>query len=88
MDALAGNQGIIGLLDPVPVVVPVHRIIAAGQGSDPADADFLHLADEFSKIVLAGSGRRIAAVEEGMDVGALEILLFAELEQGIEVGIV
>ena len=65
---LAVDHGGIGLFRPVPAPVPVHRVIPAGHGGDPADTDLPDLLLQFPQ-VLNGTGRRgITAVQESVDI--------------------
>ena len=86
--AYAQYQGVICLLDTVPVVIPVHRIVTAVEGSHLAYADLRCLVDQLLQIALAGRGRCISAVEERMQIYSVQALSLAELQDRVQVGVV
>ena len=57
----------ISLLDPVPALVAIHRIIAAAQGGDLKALEAGEVALEFLHVGCSRLGRRVAPVEEGVD---------------------
>ena len=71
LHALAVDERIIGVLEAVPALVAVHRVIAAHDGRDLADAELTALFHGLcDKIASRGRGR-VAPVEEGVDIHAL-----------------
>ena len=72
------GQGHIAFLDPVPAVVPVHRVVAAMDGGHGPDPDLLHLRHQFLHEALGGGGRRVPPVQEGVDKDLLHALPFTE----------
>ena len=62
--ALALDDRVEGLLRPLPALVAVHRVVAAGDGRDP-------LGGQLGEVVLGRVRRDVAAVGEGVDPGPL-----------------
>ena len=58
--ALALHDRVEGLLRPLPALVAVHRVVAAGDGRDP-------LGGQFGEVALGRVRRDVAAVGESMD---------------------
>ena len=80
---LALHQGVVGLLQAIPTLIPVHGIEPA---ADDAHAHLVvvglsqtHLqpADEIS----AAFGGRVASVQKAVDAG-LDLVLFAQVDEG------
>ena len=83
--ALAVHHGLVGPLHPVPVGVPVHGVVAAGDGGDLRPvlaAGLVHLRHE----ALAGGGGHVPAVHEAVDedFGAAQIV--GHLHRRLNVG--
>ena len=82
--ALAICDCVIGLDDTVPVVVAVHRIVAAGDRRDLADAELVHLRLQLLDVLDTGIRRSITAVHEAVDIYLLEAVSLRELQQAEE----
>ena len=78
-DAL-GN-GVIGLLDALPAVVAVHRVIAAGNRGDAADLDRVDLRLQAVDIFDTGLRGRVAAVHEAVEAHLAQTVAARQLEQ-------
>ena len=87
-DALCMSDGLIGLLLAVPAMIAVHRVVAASDRRNLADADLLALRLELLEVRLCALRRHIAAIEEGVDVDVLDALLLCHLEKCVEVALV
>ena len=87
-DALCMSDGLIGLLLAVPAMIAVHRVVAASDRRDLADADLLALRFELFEVRLCALWWHIAAIEEGVDVDVLDALLLCHLEKCVEVALV
>ena len=79
-----GDQ-FVGLLRPLPVPVAVHGVIAAHYAGEPALAQFPHLQLRVAQILLGAGGRRVPAVQEGVQVDVLHIVAGGGLQQGEKV---
>ena len=77
------DHGAIGLLDALPAIVAVHRVVAAADAGDLAHAVLAHLLLELAQEVDAAVGRRVAAVHEAVDENVLH-LVFARHAQQLE----
>ena len=82
---LAVDHGVEGLALALPALVAVHGVVAAVDGGHLAHAVLAHLLFELRDIAGAGSGRRVAAVHEGVDEDALQAVLARRAQQRIEV---
>ena len=71
LHALAVDERVIGVLEAVPALVAVHRVVAAHNGRDLADAELTALFHGLCDKVAAGGRGRVAPVEEGVDIHAL-----------------
>ena len=83
--ALAVYHGLVGPLDAVPVGVPVHGVVAAGDGGNLGPvlvAGLLHLGHE----ALAGGGGYVAAVHEAVDKNPGAAQLVGHLHRRLDVG--
>ena len=82
-DAL--HDGGVGLVDALPALVAVHRVVAAGDGGDRARAELgdvrLQVAHEAARAV----GRGVAPVGEGVDEDARQAAVACELQEGAQV---
>ena len=87
-NAFAQGKRPVSLLDTVPAVVAVHRVIAARNNADLADAQLIHLILESLHILNAGLGRRIAPVKEAVYEYIFDSFALCHLQKGINVGIV
>ena len=72
--AHSSTNRVKGAIRPVPALVAVHRVVAAGDGGDP-------VGGQLGEIVHGGVRRDVPAVGEGVDPG----LLGREAEQGSQV---
>ena len=82
--AHAFGEYIPGLHHAVIVLVTVHGIVASHHGSNFTNADLLHLLFQLCHISLCGSGRRISAVQEAVDIDFCEALALCELQKPVE----
>ena len=71
LHALAVDERVIGVLEAVPALVAVHRVVAAHNGRDLADAELTALFHGLCDKVAAGGRGRVAPVEERVDIHAL-----------------
>ena len=71
LHALTVDERVIGVLEAVPALVAVHRVVAAHDRCDLADADLPALFHGLRHKVAAGGRGRVAPVEEGVDIHAL-----------------
>ena len=88
--ALAVYEGGVGLFHPVPAVVAVHGVVAAGDGGDFAHAQLGELLLELLDVALAGIGRDVAAVHDGVHVqlgGAQVLCQVQQAEQMLDVAV-
>ena len=85
LGALAVDHGGVCLLQPIPVGVAIHGVVAALHGGDLRPvfvAGLLHLGYE----ALAGGGGHVAAVQEAVDVDLLRPQIVGQLDGGLDVG--
>ncbi len=82
---VSGDHGAEGLGFLLPAVVAVHGVVAAADAGELAGADLGELLVELFEIACAAGGEGVAAVEEGVDVDALEVVLRGHAEEGVEV---
>ena len=87
-EALTLCQSIIGDLDTVIVVVPVHSIVTAADHGDLSDPDLLHLVLELGEEINSASGRCITAVEETVDIDPVETIAFRHFKESIQMCVV
>ena len=87
-EALALRQSVIGDLDAVVVVVPVHRIVAAADHGDLTDADLLHLVFELGQIIDAALGRCVASVQEAVHIYPVEAVALRHFKESVQMRIV
>lgn len=79
------QKGPVGLLHPVPASIPVHGVIASGDGSNSADPDLFNLFLQVRQVFVGAGGRHVTAIQEGMDEHPLQAVLLGHPEQGIKV---
>ena len=79
-----GDQ-LVGLPRPLPVAVAVHGVIAAHYAGEAALAQFPHLQLRVAQVFLGAGGRRVPAVQEGVQVDLLHIVAGGGFQQGEEV---
>ena len=84
----AVHHGGIGLFDPLPAVVPVHRVVAAHHRCDPARPDAGELGLQVLDISLARGRRHVPAVHQAMDEDPLHALTLGQLQQAVKMGVV
>ena len=82
---LAVDHGVVGLLHPVPALVPVHGVVAAHDGGDLAHADLGAVADGLLHKAQAGAGGHVPPVQEGVDIDLLQPLALGHPQQGVKV---
>ena len=78
------GDGFISLDHAFPTVVAVHSVVTSADGCNAASADFLALCFEFFEERLCALGRYITAIEEGMYIDFLDVVLLRHFEQRIE----
>lgn len=83
--ALSENHTLEGNLDSVPALVTVHGVVAANDGGNLSDADFLGLVEKLLHVAGAGLGVGIASIAEEMDVDVGNANLLGHLEEGVKV---
>ena len=86
--ALAVHHRGVGLLHALPAVIAVHRVVAARDRGNSANADLVHFGLQFLDKALAGIGRHIAAVHDGMHINLLQARAPGHFQQRIQVRIV
>jgi len=64
---LAGRDRLVGLFEPIPALVAVHRVIAAANGGDFQMLEAGNLSLKLFQIADGRFGRRVAAVEKGVN---------------------
>ena len=77
------DDRVVGELGPLPAGVAVHRVEAAGDGSDPARP--IEPALELLDVAGAAVGQGVAAVGEGVEDDVGDALLGGELDRGLDV---
>ena len=86
LHALAVYHRGIRLFDAIPAVVTVHGVVAAHDRRDLSDADLAELFAAGGDEVLAGAGRHVTAVEQGMDVNLLQAVTLGQLHKAVKMG--
>ena len=86
LSADALGQGVVGLFRPVPVLVPVHGIITAADGSDLAAAKLLHFLLQGLDIGKTAVRRGVPAVHEAVDIDLFQTAAPCQLQKSIDVG--
>ena len=71
------EQGIIGFFCPVPMLVPIHGVVASGEGRKP----HRFIKGNFCKEFKDGSRFAIFAVGKRMDADACNAVPFSEFNQ-------
>ena len=84
----AADNGIVGLFDPIPAVVPVHGVVASHDRSDPADTDAGDLGLKLLQIGVATLGRGVATVKQAVNADLAEPFLFGQFQQRVQMGVV
>ena len=79
--AFAFHEHPVGFLDAIPVIVPIHRPIAADHTRDGSDAGHLYEAIDLLNVLDAGCRRGVATIGETMDEDFLQALIFGEAEE-------
>ena len=77
---LAVDEGSIGLLLAVPVVITVHGVVTAGNAGDLAHAQLIQLGLQVSKEALAGVGVGVTAVGDAVQVDFLRAQMLCHLQ--------
>ena len=83
--ALAQRDRVIALFHTVPTLVAVHAVEASGDRGDLAAADLFAVVVKLLDISCAGGRRHVTAVEEAVQIHALEPTLFRHLHRGKDV---
>lgn len=83
--ALAGEDGLLGAGDAIPIVVAIHRVEAAGSGGNESDAEIVDEVLEFFEV--PGGAPRTSVTTVGVDVeGELrDAGLFGGSEKSVQV---
>ena len=84
---VAGDHGAEGFVFLLPAVVAVHGEVASGDAGQLADSVLFEFLKELFDVAGAAGGEGVAAVEEGVDVDALDVLLRGEAEESVEVAL-
>ena len=77
-------HGVIGLLEAVPPLVPVHGVVPAHHSSDLTDSQLLHLGLELLHVPFARGGRHVTAVQKAVNMEITRCLVdedFNEVER-------
>ncbi len=81
---IAMDESVVGQLHPLPALVAVHGVVAAGHGGyasrDPRSS---RNSSSSPHILDTGRGRRVPAVHEGVDVDALQPLPPGQLRRAL-----
>ena len=85
--ALAVDHGGIGLLHPLPAVVPVHGVVPAHDRGHLANAYLAKLLHELLHVVLAAGGGHVPAVQKAVYEYLLKAQALGHLQEGVEVGV-
>ena len=80
MLTLAVDEGSVGLLLAVPVVVAVHGVVTAGDAGDLADAQRIELGLQVGEEALAGVRVGIAAIGDAVEVDLLGAHVLGHLQ--------
>lgn len=80
--SLPADHGVIGPLEPIPSLIPVHGVVPAHHRGDLSHAQLLELGLELLDKVLAGGGRHVPSVQKTVDIDLFNSLLPGHLEQG------
>ncbi len=83
----AFGHNLVGLLNTVPIVVAIHRIISAADTREATDSFGMHPFFKLLDHTVATGWGRISTVGKGMDEDffGVDALVFGEFEEGIEV---
>ena len=77
---LAVDEGSVGLLLTVPVVITVHGVVTAGNAGDLAHAQLVQLGLQVSKEALAGVRVGVAAIGDAVEVNFLSAQMLCHLQ--------
>ena len=80
MLTLTVDEGSVGLLLAVPVVIAVHGVVTAGNAGDLAHAQLIQLGLQVSKEALAGVGVGVAAVGDAVQVDFLSAQMLCHFQ--------
>src|SRR6266699_846103 len=72
---IAVNDGAISLLDALPAVVAIHRVVTACERRNAPASGLAHFLWQLADVGDSAMWRRIAAGHEAMDIYALDVLL-------------
>ena len=82
-NAFTQSKSPVSLLDAVPAVVAVHRIVAAGNNADFTDTQLIHLVLERLHILNTGLRRCIAPVKEAVHKHIFDSFALCHLQKGV-----
>ena len=82
---LGVDEQAIGALGSLPAPVPVHRVVTPADRGDLAERHLGDLVLERFDVKVSGRGRRVAPVEEAVDVCAPDAALLRHPQKGVEV---
>ena len=85
LHALAVYHGVVGHLQALPALVPVHGIVPAHDGGDLTYADLRTLFPALGHKILAAGGGHIPPVQKGVDVDLLQALVLGHFQQSPQV---
>ena len=80
----SGYQGIICLLDTIPVIITIHCIITTGNGCNLTYTNFLHFCFQLFNIIFSGSRRCITAVQKCVYIYVCQTMFFCHLKQTVQ----
>ena len=83
--AFAQSEHIVRLFLAVPVVVAVHGVISARDGSDFTEFKLVELVLQLLEEARARSGGDVSAVRKGVDIYVVETLRFRHFDERVEV---
>lgn len=86
--AFGRGQQVIGQLHAIPAVVAVHRVVAADQRGDAPDAQRGEGVTAALQRGFGAARRRVAPVEEGMQINGFGAALCSQLDHGQDVLVV
>ena len=87
-NAFTQRQRTVCLLNAVPAVVAVHRVISSGDHAKLTDADLIHLVLQLLRKLYTTLGRSITTVKESMYKDLIQPVSLRHLKQRVHMGVV
>ena len=84
LQAFAENHGVEGGFNPLPALVAIHGIEAAGDGGDLAETDLVELLLEGFDVSQTAVRRGVAAIHKGVDEHVFKLFALRHAHDGIE----